>query len=113
MGAYHNMFYSVEVSGATMIYLTTFIGQDDFSTKSVQYQWFLATLQAVNRTRTPWIIVNFHYPMYSSYSGTYKGIDCFRATYEPLFLQFGVDLVFNGHVHACESTGAMRCFLCC
>ncbi|GAX79014.1 hypothetical protein CEUSTIGMA_g6454.t1 [Chlamydomonas eustigma] len=69
MGAYKNMFYSVDVPGAKIIFLTTFIGGDDFSSSSIQYKWFLSELKKVNRTLTPWLIVNFHFPMYTSYVG--------------------------------------------
>jgi hypothetical protein len=34
-----------------------------------RYKWFLSELKAVNRTVTPWVIVNFHFPMYTSYAG--------------------------------------------
>jgi len=104
MGAFKNMFYSVDVPGAKIIFLTTFIGGDDFSSTSVQYKWFLSELKAVNRTVTPWVIVNFHFPMYTSYEGSYAGVECFRQSYEPLFYQYGVDIVFNGHVHSYERT---------
>jgi hypothetical protein len=104
MGAYKNMFYAVDVPGAKMIFLTTFIGGDNFNSSSVQYQWFEKTLKAINRTETPWVIVNFHFPMYSSYAGGYQGVECFRLSYEPLFYTYGVDVAFNGHIHSYERT---------
>jgi hypothetical protein len=32
-----------------------------------QYKWLVADLEAVNRTRTPWVIVQFHQAMYHTY----------------------------------------------
>jgi len=104
MGSFINMFYAVDIPGAKMIFLTTFIGGDDFSSSTVQYQWFERTLKAINRTETPWVIANFHFPMYSSYAGNYQGVECFRQSFEPLFYKYGVDLAFNGHVHSYERT---------
>ena len=36
-------------------------------------------------------------PWYSSYSGSFKQMECFRIVYEPLLYQYGVDVIFNGH----------------
>ena len=33
--------------------------------------------------------------------------ECFASIYEPLFLNYGVDVVLNGHVHAYERTHPM------
>jgi hypothetical protein len=35
----------------------------------------------------------------SDYRGTYKILDCMRIAYEPLMLEYQVDIMFNGHVH--------------
>lgn len=45
-----------------------------------------------------WTIVNMHYPVYSSSPD--RGNPELRATLEPVFEEFGVDLVLQGHDHA-------------
>ena len=58
----------------------------------------------VNRGVTPWVIVQMHAPWYSSYLGHFKEVECMHETYEPLLLEYKVDIVINGHVHAYERT---------
>ena len=70
---------------------------------TLQYQWLSWYLaNRINRAQTPWLIVQFHVPMYCSNTGHWKEGELFRLEYEPLFYQYGVDIVFNGHVHAYE-----------
>lgn len=62
-----------------------------------QYKWLKADLESVDRTKTPWIVIMSHRPMYSSaYSSYMKKI---RAAFEALFLEHGVDLYLSGHIH--------------
>lgn len=37
-----------------------------YSRSSAQYAWLLRDLAAVDRARTPWLIVSFHAPWYNS-----------------------------------------------
>ena len=39
--------------------------------------------------------------------GNFKLNECMRQIYEPLFKQYGVDIVFSGHSHAYERTYPM------
>jgi 3',5'-cyclic AMP phosphodiesterase CpdA len=48
-----------------------------------------------------WKIVFFHHPLYSS-SRTHGSQLKLRAALEPLFIQYNVSLVLNGHDHAYE-----------
>jgi hypothetical protein len=41
-------------------------------------------------------------PWYTTYQSHFQENEAMRQTYEPLLYRFGVDLVFNGHVHAYE-----------
>ncbi|KAE8330366.1 Metallo-dependent phosphatase-like protein [Aspergillus sergii] len=62
-----------------------------------QYKWLKKDLSSVDRTKTPWVIVMSHRPMYSSaYSSYQKNI---REAFEALFLQYGVDAYLSGHIH--------------
>ena len=67
-------------------------------------QWLTADLEAArNSPLTRWIIVFHHFAFYTS--STTHGIDDYhRSTLEPLYLQYGVDLVLNGHEHNYERT---------
>lgn len=62
-----------------------------------QYQWLQADLAKVNRSVTPWIIINAHRPMYSSGVSSYQRY--IRNAFEALMLQYGVDLYIAGHIH--------------
>ena len=59
-----------------------------------QRQWVLNDLQKVNRTKTPWLFVMGHRPMYSSDPGTY--MPPLRAAFESMFLEYKVDAYISG-----------------
>ncbi|KAJ5203686.1 Metallo-dependent phosphatase-like protein [Penicillium cinerascens] len=62
-----------------------------------QYKWLKKDLASVDRTKTPWLIVMSHRPMYSSaYSSYQKHV---RDAFEALFLEYGVDAYLSGHIH--------------
>lgn len=62
-----------------------------------QYQWLKKDLASVDKTKTPWIFINGHRPMYSSaYSSYQLNI---RNAFEALMLAGGVDAYFAGHEH--------------
>ncbi|XP_016650475.1 PREDICTED: purple acid phosphatase 2-like [Prunus mume] len=72
------------------------------SPSTPQYQWLETELPKVNRSETPWLIVIMHCPWYNSYYLHYMEGEGIRVTFEPWFVKYKVDVIFNGHVHAYE-----------
>jgi len=66
----------------------------------VQVKWLEEELKS---SREEWKIVYFHHPLYSS-GGTHGSDLKLRETLEPLFVKYGVSVVFSGHDHIYERT---------
>ena len=70
--------------------------------------WLRAALAAANAPETralrPWIVVHYHRPCYSTNSGTGFSDKIAHLIFEPILYEFGVDLIFEGHVHNQERT---------
>lgn len=95
-----NAFYTYEHGLAQIIVLSSF---SDTSVDSVQYDWLVDVLDnGVDRTATPWLIVAFHAPWYTTFRGhvNESAAQIMRKAMEPLFQQYGVNLVVSGHDHA-------------
>ena len=79
--------------------------EHDLTPGSRQYAHLDAALSAVNRTRTPWVIVTTHRMMYVSSDdfslpdGDQPIAAWMRAAIEDLLLSHQVDLVLQGHTH--------------
>ncbi|KAM1212271.1 hypothetical protein ACFX11_003968 [Malus domestica] len=74
----------------------------DFSKSGRQYKWLEQYLANVDGSTTPWLVATWHPPWYSTYEAHYREADCMRLEMEELLYSYGVDIVFNGHVHAYE-----------
>jgi hypothetical protein len=61
------------------------------------------TLKSVDRARTPFVVAMHHQPMYTTSSGHSPALDL-RGAWTPLYDQYHVNAVLNGHVHSYEST---------
>jgi hypothetical protein len=82
-----------------------------FATKNVRFfaldsnkvdQKELAWLQnALKSAQEAWKICYFHHPLYSD-GGTHGSSVDVRVLFEPLFLTYGVNVVFSGHDHIYE-----------
>ena len=90
--------YSIDdVDGYNFIVLDT---ESALSVASSQYQWLQSELIS-SVSSTEFTIVTFHYPLYST--GRQGSDDKhIAADLVPLFEQYGVDAVFNGHDHDYE-----------
>ena len=101
-------YYSFTYGNAKFIMLNTNIqGASGFSDE--QYEWLVEELE--NNTAT-WTIVAMHYPVYSA--GRYGSLPNLKATSEALraklhatFVEYGVDIVLQGHDHVVSRTVAM------
>nr|QOL01233.1 putative extracellular protein TR9_041a [Trebouxia lynnae] len=82
----------------------------DFSPGSPQYEFITSDLAAVNRSVTPWVIVNGHRPIYttSTSSGSLASVirvaDDLREALETVLYTNQVDVTFHGHDHIYERT---------
>eukprot|EP01133_Synstelium_polycarpum_P015456 gene15456-18338_t len=106
-----NRWYSYEQGP---IHFTMMSAEEDFLVGSPQYNWILQDLQSVDRTRTPWLIFSGHRPMYDSVNqetetGMYSHL---QDAYEPLFVEYDVNMGFFAHVHAYERTCGMTNWTC-
>lgn len=62
--------------------------------------WLKADLAAVDRSRTPWLIVGMHAPWYNSNTAHSGEVEDMRQSMEALLYSYGVDLVFAGEHRA-------------
>lgn len=71
--------------------------------------WLRSDLAAVNRSVTPWVIVMGHRPWYISATNRSSTVclDCQKA-FEPTLIEYNVDLVMHGHVHAYQRNMPMK-----
>ena len=76
----------------------------EHSSAATMLAWLDADLSAANepqaRQLRPWLVVHFHRPAYS----TGNTDDVPYKIFEPLMYKYGVDVVFQGHVHNQERT---------
>ncbi|KAI4298296.1 hypothetical protein L6164_031873 [Bauhinia variegata] len=98
-GSTEPFWYSIKRASAYIIVLASYSAYGKYTP---QYQWLEEELPKVNRTETPWLIVLMHSPWYNSYNYHYMEGETMRVMYEPWFVQYKVDAVFAGHVHAYE-----------
>jgi hypothetical protein len=76
-------------------------GYGDYTPGQPQYEWLASDLA---NTSKPWKFVFFHIPPYSS--GGHGSDLNVRQALCPLFEQYGVNIVFNGHNHCYERSVA-------
>lgn len=69
-----------------------------FSITGEQYRWLERDLKNVDRKVTPWLVATWHAPWYNTYKAHYREVECMRVAMEDLLYEYGVDIVFNGHV---------------
>lgn len=100
-GSTSNEYYSVTTGPIHLVSLNSYTRM---SNESHQFKWLKADLEKFDRQKTPWLVVMFHAPWYTSNAAHAGEGEQMRALMEPLFYQYGVDVVVSGHVHAYERT---------
>ena len=70
---------------------------------SQQVTYFKAIAPTINRTLTPWLLVQIHRPMYTSSFMEVISWEL-RNAFNLLFSQYAVDVVYTGHMHFYERT---------
>lgn len=91
-----NTYYSFDYHNVHFIAMDSML---PYTINSPQYSFVRNDL--ISTSQNPdikWIIVYFHHPMYTS-SSEHSSDLLLRETYHPLFDQYGVDLVLQGHNH--------------
>uniref|UniRef100_A0A7C9A6X4 Purple acid phosphatase n=1 Tax=Opuntia streptacantha TaxID=393608 RepID=A0A7C9A6X4_OPUST len=94
-GSGSHFYYSFDAGGVHFIMLGAYV---DYNRTSTQYAWLMKDLEKVDRSVTPWLVAAWHPPWYNSYSSHYQEFECMRQQMESLLNQYGVDIVFSGHV---------------
>ena len=88
---------------------------EHYGSESPQYKWLMDDLKAVDRKKTPWVVLYTHRPIYHtsnhhrmcSKDGDWYGC-AVRALYEKLYEQYKVDLVMSGHAHHYQRSRPMQ-----
>jgi predicted phosphohydrolase len=103
-------YYSFDAYG---IHFAILDSMQNLGSSSAQYQWLEKDLMAAAERRRvdpkafPWIIVSYHYPMYSSHNrkgdtGKQAQLKCMQESLEALFMLYKVDIAITGHDHVYE-----------
>ena len=76
---------------------------------SEQLHFIDTELQRVDRDLTPWVVVVIHTPVYNTFGLHLDDPQIFAARehLEPLLIQYRVNIVFSGHIHAYSRTHAV------
>lgn len=99
--------YSFEYGVVHVIMMST---EHDFRKSSPQWLDLVQFFEAVNRSRTPWIIFSGHRPMYVDSTSEVgeasdqEGAKLLREHVEPLLFKYKVDLALWGHHHSYQRT---------
>ena len=101
VGSSDDGWYSFEQGPLHVIMLHTEVSS---AVGSRQYEFVAADLAAVDREKTPWVIIAGHRQMYA---GNAKGPQNALNALEPLLIGHKVDLAFWGHIHYAQRSCPM------
>lgn len=94
-----NGYYAFRYGPTHQIVLNSYASIEENST---QYKWFVDELNSIDRDVTPWVFVMYHCPVYNTFNPHQRDPQRYAAIahIEPLLVDYKVNMVFNGHVHA-------------
>ncbi len=101
---YDSLWHSINIGKAHIIGISSEAYY--YQSKIVQnnmINWLINDLtianKPYNRELRPWIIVHYHRPTYSTWGNYPITSSCAPAIFEAIMYEYGVDIVFAGHVH--------------
>ena len=97
--------YSFSYANAHFVMLDD---QPTGSTLASETQWLKDDLSKLDRNKTPWVFAVHHKPIYTA-SNHSPDLDT-RKAWQPLYDQYKVDFVLNGHNHVYERSLPIRGF---
>eukprot|EP01133_Synstelium_polycarpum_P010867 gene10867-12661_t len=110
-GPSRNLWYSYNYGP---VHTLVFSAEHDFLPGSPQYNWIQNDLKNVDRSLTPWVIVQSHRPMYctTEWGGEVGMYNHLQDSLEPLLIEYDVNLCFWGHVHVYERICGINNYTC-
>ncbi|KAF9674378.1 hypothetical protein SADUNF_Sadunf10G0121100 [Salix dunnii] len=109
--ATRNLYYSFDTGAVHFVYIST---ETNFVSGSSQYNFIKQDLESVNRSKTPFVVVQGHRPMYTSSNENRDAPmrNKMLEHLEPLFTKNNVTLALWGHVHRYERFCPVNNFIC-
>lgn len=92
-------YYSFRWANAYFIALDT---NGDYSPGSAQHEFLISALTDSLRLSATWTFVYAHHPPYTEYWTDYYGDQRVQNYLVPIFEEYDVDMVMNGHTHSYE-----------
>jgi hypothetical protein len=105
-------FFSYEDGPMHAIVLASFPTAYGFDAASPMTTWLKADLASIDRSQTPWIVVNVHAPWYNSNTKHTRDGNKMQTAYEALFIEYKVNIVYSGHVHAYQRSCPVNANVC-
>ena len=100
----------------SLVHTTVISGEHNLTKGSPQHNWLKKDLASVNRTITPWLVVETHRPIYNSETHEmHKPVVQLglQNSIEDLLHEFQVDVVIGGHYHSyfrsCDGLYEYKC----
>lgn len=105
-GSGDNMFFSWNAGFVHFLSCDSETAIDTANFAPNQLEWMLKDLKRVNRKLHPWVVANFHRPMYCHDMDSTCGRQAtvLKTEAERIFYENEVNAVITGHVHGYERT---------
>ncbi|KAH8496579.1 hypothetical protein H0E87_019359 [Populus deltoides] len=106
-----NLYYSFDTGAVHFVYIST---ETNFVAGSSQYNFIKQDLESVDRSKTPFVVVQGHRPMYTTSNENREAPmrNKMLEHLEPLFTKYNVTLALWGHVHRYERFCPVNNFIC-